>query len=137
MAQGIKLEDTVSKQKVIDTLYECDGMLHYAAKSLFISRNALNEYIERNDLWAEVKKARDQHKDVMVDIGLYGTKKLAEQLEAEPSVALKACIDALNRYGKERGVSMSNDETNKLQSKLEFYEKILQNVIGNAPLPKA
>lgn len=134
MTQGVKVETTVSKKEVIEAIYECDGMLLYASKKLFISRNSLNEYIDRNDLWHEVKKAREQHKDKMVDIGLFGSQKLAEQLKLEPAVALKACLDALNRYGKDRGVSMNDpQDTNEQVANLI---KLLQTQIGPPALPK-
>lgn len=134
-----KLRDVEDRQIVIDALYECDGMVYYAAQKLFVSRNCLHEYIERNDLYSELKKARDQHKDTMVDIGLFGSKELAQKLTEEPSVALKACLDALNRYGKERGVALtgSESENETLKAKIAFYEKIFQNSIGAPELPKA
>lgn len=136
MAYGIPLSKTITRQQAIDAIIECEGQIYYAAKKLFISDNAFRDYIDVEDLWPIVKKAREHQKDNMVDIGLFGTKKLAESLEAEPAVALKACIDALNRYGKDRGVSMTaNDQSSSEQ--VAVLIKLLQNQIGPPKMPEA
>ena len=128
-----KLEDQLTEEQVIEAIYKCDGLMYYIAIELCISRRALYDYVDVHNLKHHVDAARKQLRISSAEIGAYGSQKLAQQLKAEPAVALKACIDAMDRFGKDLGFSKTEENRDEQVANLI---KLLQTQIGPPALPK-
>ena len=129
-----KLENQLTEEQVIEAIYRCDGLMHYIAIDLCISRMSLYNYVDVHNLKHHVDAARKQLRISSAEIGAYGSQKLAQQLKAEPAVALKACMDAMDRFGKDLGFAKTEENTNE---QVAVLIKLLQNQIGSPKMPEA
>jgi hypothetical protein len=95
---------------------------------------SLYNYVDVHNLKHHVDAARKQLRISSAEIGAYGSQKLAQQLKAEPAVALKACMDAMDRFGKDLGFAKTEENTNE---QVAVLIKLLQNQIGSPKMPEA
>lgn len=101
MAQGKRTE--VKRDTLIEAIYESYGTLTKAAFILGdMNIRTLYNLIDIENLWGEVDKARHVESQIRDDMALSAIDKLAQRLEDEPAVALKAAHLTLTRRGGTR-----------------------------------
>jgi hypothetical protein len=100
MAKGKKHE--VSRETIVEAIYESFGTLTKASQILQMPIRTLYEYVELEQLWPDIEKARQIEGQIRDDLALTAIDKLAQELKREPAVALRAAHLTLTRRGGTR-----------------------------------
>lgn len=135
MPMGIPLSGYIDREKVIETIHLCSGKISRVYKKLLISKVAFYDYLDVENLWPEVEKARAHQAFQLDDIALTTVEKLSKKINEEPAVALKASLEILKRKGGTRKDWAPDSQLTSQE--VAILKQMLQNEIGTPDLPKA